>query len=46
MEVINMATYIKKGDRIKGEKIKCESRKISRHTQLINLADTKHNKLI
>ena len=25
-----MATYVKKGDKIKGEKIKCEARKISR----------------
>ena len=24
-----MATYIKKGDRLRGEKIKCEARKIS-----------------
>ena len=30
MRVIDMATYIKKGDRIKGDKIKCEARKISR----------------
>lgn len=30
-----MATYVKKGDRIKGEKIKCEARKVSR-PKLVN----------
>ena len=45
----DMATYLKKGDTIKGDKIKCEARKISnprpvhkssRHkTQQINLKD-------
>ena len=44
-----MATYLKKGDKIKGDKIKCEARKIStprpvhksgRHkTQQIDLRD-------
>ena len=46
MGVIDMATYIKKGDRIKGDKIKFKARKISRPHPVNNLADTKLNKLI